>query len=225
MRHRMRGRKLGRNSSHRKAMFQNMAASLIRSLRVDEDNPAAPKVPGRIVTTLAKAKELRPQVEKLVTMARKARVHEQSAAEHATSAARDTSEWQTWREGEGWRNWANAKSPAIAARRRAFAILRDKQAVSVLFDEVAERFTDRDGGYTRVVRLPTRRLGDGGQQAIIEFCGERDKPRSSRQRAPIVKREEPVVAPEATVQPEPEADQAVVDAPAADGTAEAGNAS
>ena len=60
----MRGRKLGRNSSHRKAMFRNMACSLIRSVRVDEDDKQRPNVPGRIVTTVAKAKELRPFIEK-----------------------------------------------------------------------------------------------------------------------------------------------------------------
>ena len=194
MRHRVSGRKLGRNSSHRKALFMNMAASFIRTVRPDEDDPAAPKVPGRIVTTVAKAKELRPRVEKLVTMARKARVHELAAKEFETKAARGTSEWKTWRDGEGWQNWVKAKAPAIAYRRRAFSILRDKLAVSILFDELAERFADRPGGYTRVVRIATRRLGDGGQQAILEFCGERDRPRAGRRQAPAVKRDEPQAA-------------------------------
>lgn len=189
MRHRMKGRRLGRNSSHRKALFKNMAASLILSVRVDEDDPAAPKVPGRIITTLAKAKELRPKVEKLVTMARKARVHELAAKEFETNEARGSDGWRKWREGEQWQNWVNAKAPAIAARRRAFAILRSKEAVDILFDEVAERFESRPGGYTRVVRLPSRRLGDAGQKAILEFTGERDRPKSSRAKAPVVKRE------------------------------------
>ncbi len=202
MRHRMKGRKLGRNGSHRKAMFKNMATSLILSVRPDEDDAAAPKVPGRIVTTIAKAKELRPRVEKLVTMARKARVHEQQAEEFATSAERGTSAWKSWREGEQWQKWANAKSPAIAMRRRAFSILRSKDAVDILFDELAERFETRPGGYTRIVRLPTRRLGDGGQKAIIEFTGEHDRPKSSRAKAPVVKKEstapaEPAAAPAA----------------------------
>ena len=69
MRHRKHGRKLGRNASHRKALFRNMASHLIRSVRIDEDDEQKPKVPGRIVTTLAKAKELRPYVEKLITLA------------------------------------------------------------------------------------------------------------------------------------------------------------
>jgi large subunit ribosomal protein L17 len=194
MRHRMKGRKLGRNGTHRKAMFKNMATSLILSVRADEDDAAAPKVPGRIVTTIAKAKELRPRVEKLVTLARKARVHEQQAEEFATNAERGTSAWKSWREGEQWQKWVNAKSPAIAARRRAFAVLRSKDAVDILFDELAERFEKRDGGYTRIVRLPSRRLGDGGQKAILEFTGERDRPKSSRAKAPVVKKESTVPA-------------------------------
>lgn len=202
MRHRMRGRRLGRTNSHRKALFKNMATSLILSVRPDDDDPAAPKVPGRIVTTLAKAKELRPKVEKLVTMARKARVHEEKAAEFATGAARGTDEWRAWREGEQWQKWAAAQAPAVALRRRAFSILRSKEAVDILFDELAERFEDRIGGYTRIVRLPVRRLGDAGERAILEFTGERDRIRSNRAKAPLVK-------PEATVEPEATTDSDV----------------
>ncbi|MCH8829010.1 MAG: 50S ribosomal protein L17, partial [Planctomycetes bacterium] len=105
MRHRMRGRKLGRNASHRKAMFRNMACSLIRSMRIDEDDPNRHKVPGRIITTLPKAKELRPFVEKLVTLGKKAAHHQSRAAEYATSAERNTDEWRTWRESPQWNEW------------------------------------------------------------------------------------------------------------------------
>jgi large subunit ribosomal protein L17 len=191
MRHRMKGRKLGRNSSHRKALFKNMATSLILTVDADEDDPGAPRVLGRIITTVAKAKELRPRIEKLITMARKARVHELKAAEFETKAARGTSEWKAWREGEQWQKWVNAKAPAIAMRRRAFSILRSKDAVEILFDTLAARFESRQGGYTRIVRLPVRRLGDAGQRAILEFTGERDRPRSTRAKAPVVKRETP----------------------------------
>ena len=82
MRHRMKGRKLGRNGSHRKAMFRNMACSLIKSVRIDEDAEGQPKVPGRIITTWAKAKELRPFVEKLITIARKASAYQEAADAH-----------------------------------------------------------------------------------------------------------------------------------------------
>jgi large subunit ribosomal protein L17 len=190
MRHRVRGRKLGRNASHRKAMFRNMATSLIRSVRVDEDDPNRPRVPGRIVTTVPKAKELRPFVEKLVTMARKASALEAAAAEHGTDAERNTDEWRKWRQSEKWQQWADAKAPAVTLRRRAFAMLRDIQAVDVLFDELAERFADRPGGYTRIVRLAKVRLGDAGQQALVEFVGERDRIRSRRRTAPVVAADE-----------------------------------
>jgi large subunit ribosomal protein L17 len=182
----MRGRKLGRNASHRKAMFRNMATSLIRSVRVDEDDPTRPRVPGRIVTTVPKAKELRPFVEKLVTMARRAAIHEAAAEEFNTTAERNTDEWRSWRQSDKWRQWADTVAPAVTLRRRAFSMLRDIEAVDVLFDEIAERFEERAGGYTRIVRLAKVRLGDAGQQALIEFVGERDRVRSRRRTAPVV---------------------------------------
>lgn len=166
-------------------MFRNMASSLIRSLRVDPDEPGAPKVPGRIVTTVAKAKELRPIVEKLVTLSKKASAFSEEAAQFATDAERNSSEWKQWRESDQWNKWNQAIAPAVALRRRAFAKLRDQEAVDILFDEVAVRFIDRPGGYTRVVRLAKVRLGDAGQQALIEFVGERDRSKGKR-RAPLV---------------------------------------
>jgi large subunit ribosomal protein L17 len=190
----MRGRKLGRNASHRKAMFRNMATSLIRSVRVDEDDPTRPRVPGRIVTTVPKAKELRPIVEKLVTMARRAAIHEAAAAEFNTTAERNTDEWRSWRQSDKWRQWADTVAPAVALRRRAFSMLRDIEAVDVLFDEIAERFEERAGGYTRIVRLAKVRLGDAGQRALIEFVGERDRVRSRSRTAPVVSDQSPVEA-------------------------------
>lgn len=221
MRHRMRGRKLGRNASHRKAMFRNMACSLIRSLRFDEEDPERPKTPGRIVTTEAKAKELRPYVEKLITLARKSAEHEQRAEQYATSAARNTAEWKQWRDSPEWNEWAQAIAPSVALRRRAFAQLRDTEAVDILFDELADRFRDRPGGYTRVVRLPEVRLGDAGTQALIEFVGERDRQARKRQ-APVIADDEPVAQSSAEEEPpaaseEPAAD----DEPAAQGEASA----
>lgn len=191
MRHRLRGRKLGRNHSHRKAMLRNMAASLIRTARVDEDDPQAPAVPGRIVTTVAKAKELRPLVEKLVTLAKKAGPIEERAAEFATSAERNSNDWKAWRESDRWQKWNQAIAPAVACRRRAFSMLRDDEAVDILFDELAERFRDRPGGYTRVVQLSQVRLGDGGKQALIEFVGERDREKRKRTAPVVVPSEEP----------------------------------
>jgi large subunit ribosomal protein L17 len=187
MRHRKAGRKLGRNASHRKALFRNMASHLIRTVRIDEDDEQKPKVPGRIVTTLAKAKELRPYVEKLITMAVRASEHEKSAEEFYTNAERNSADWKKWRESDQWNRWNQAIAPAVALRRRAFAVLRDKRAVDILFLELAERFADRPGGYTRVVRLAKVRLGDAGRKAIIEFTGERDRAKTGRRRAaPVV---------------------------------------
>lgn len=187
MRHRVRGRKLGRNAAHRKAMFRNMACSLINSLEVDEDARNKPKVPGRIITTVEKAKELRPLLEKLITLAKKALPHLDAAEQYATSAARNTEAWKEWRRSERWQQWAKAIAPAVNYRRRAFAVLRDKRAVRILFSTLGPRFRDRPGGYTRIVRLAEFRIGDGGRKAILEFVGERDRPRARRRAAPVVK--------------------------------------
>jgi len=215
MRHRMKGRKLGRNASHRRAMFRNMASSLICSVRVDEDDPAAPKVPGRIVTTVAKAKELRPFVEKLITMARKSIVHAENAAQYETGADRNTEEWKSWRKSDTWNQWNQAIAPALAARRRAFALLRDNEAVDILFTELAERFQDRPGGYTRIVRLADVRLGDSGEQAIIEFVGERDRV-ATRSAAPMVVEDEETATEEEAAEEEA-TEETAVDESAADG--------
>ena len=221
----MRGRKLGRNPSHRKAMLKNMACSLIRTVRVDEDDPERPKVPGRIVTTLPKAKELRPFVEKLVTMARKAAVIEQKAEQYNTQAERNSDEWQSWRKSEQWQKWNQAIAPAVALRRRAFAKLRDNEALDILFDELAERFADRPGGYTRVVRLASVRLGDAGQKALIEFVGERDREKTERREAPaVVDDEQTESTTPAAADDEAAAEDTTDDAPADAEATDAGDA-
>ncbi len=115
MRHRKKGRALSRTSSHRKAMLRNMATSLI--------------VHERIRTTEAKAKELRPVVEKLITLGRTDDVH---------------------------------------SRRRARRMIEDRAALQKLFDDIGPRFRERPGGYTRILKLGTRK-GDGAEVAIIEL--------------------------------------------------------
>ena len=115
MRHRVHGRKLGRTSSHRKALFRNQLTALFTH--------------ERIITTVAKAKELRPIAERMVTLAR---------------------------------------TGTLAARRRVGAMISDKEIARRLFDEIAPRFADRPGGYTRIMRLG-RRHGDNAELAIIEF--------------------------------------------------------
>lgn len=188
MRHRMKGRKLGRNGSHRKAMFRNMAASLIKTLDQDDSEGAA-KVPGRIITTTQKAKELRPQIERLVTIARKGAVIEEKARELESGAERGSDEWKQWRQSEKWNEWSQAVAPAVALRRRAYATLRDHDAVTILFSVLAERFADRNGGYTRIVKLATPRLGDAGQRALIEFVGENDRVKRSKAKSSLAVKE------------------------------------
>jgi large subunit ribosomal protein L17 len=116
MRHRVAHRKLGRTTEHRLSLLRNMADSLIMH--------------ERIRTTVAKAKELRPFVEKLVTLGKRDSLH---------------------------------------ARRQALSILPSKAAVYRLFSDVSPRFSERPGGYTRILKLGTPRQGDGAPMALIEF--------------------------------------------------------
>ena len=185
MRHKRKGRRLGRTSSHRRALYRNMATALFLTERDEmyyEDltqsdgrvvNP--PAVKGRIITTITKAKEIRPYVEKCITLAKKALPHQRAADKLACEHEKGSDAWKKWREGEGWQKWNQAIAPAIDYRRRAFAMLRDKEAVQILFDDIAERFENRPGGYTRIMRLAKPRLGDAGTRAILELVGERDR--------------------------------------------------
>ena len=222
MRHRKTGRRLGRSSPHRKAMFRNLAASLVLTERDDEYyeglyqadgstpvNPPAQK--GRVVTTLQKAKEVRGLVEKCITIARKSLEHERAAEAFATDAERNSEEWKAWRNGEQWQKWSAAMAPAVTARRRVFSMLRDKEAVAIIFDELAPRFEDRPGGYTRVLKLAHPRLGDAGKQAILEFVGVHDRVAVASQKPAF----------EAPEDETPTDD--VADSPAAEETADAGD--
>jgi large subunit ribosomal protein L17 len=173
MRHRRKGRILGRSPSHQRALLRNLASALMLTEREYEpEEQGAPKVPGRIVTTLAKAKEVRPLVERCITIARRGLVAEQAAASLASSAERNSAEWKQWRQSEQWRQWAQAMAPAVTARRRVLRLLGDKQATRLVFDTIAPRFADRPGGYTRILKLARPRLGDAGPRAILEFVGE-----------------------------------------------------
>lgn len=175
MRHRRKGRVLGRSPSHQRALLRNLASALFLTERDSEHDDNAPKVKGRIVTTLPKAKELRPVVEKCISIAVRGLRAEHIANEFATDAERDSDEWNRWRQGDQWRKWVAAQAPAVTARRRVLTMLGDKKAVRVLFEEVAPRFLDRNGGYTRILKLAKPRLGDAGARAIVEFVGVRDR--------------------------------------------------
>ncbi len=115
MRHGFKQRRLNRTSSHRKAMFANMAVALIKH--------------EQIVTTLPKAKELRPIVEKLVTLGKRGSLH---------------------------------------ARRQAISQIQDKTQVGKLFDTLAKRYAERNGGYIRIMKAGFR-YGDNAPMAVIEF--------------------------------------------------------
>jgi len=172
MRHRRKGRVLGRSPSHQRALLRNLASALMLTEReVEVDEVGAPKVSGRIVTTLAKAKEVRPLVERCITIAKRGLVALEHAKAHGTDAARDSAEWKAWRTSGRWGQWAKAIAPAVAARRRVVTLLGDKQAARIVFERIAPRFTDRPGGYTRILKLATPRLGDAGPRAILEFVG------------------------------------------------------
>jgi large subunit ribosomal protein L17 len=115
MRHQRAGRKLGRDSAHRKALYANLTASLIEH--------------GRIKTTVAKAKEVRPVAEEMITLGRRG---------------------------------------DVPARRQALKFLRSQDVVHKLFSEVGPRFTDRPGGYSRIVKLGPRQ-GDAAEMAYLEL--------------------------------------------------------
>ena len=109
------GKRLGGSPSHQRKILSNLAASLITE--------------GRITTTAAKAKVLRPYVEKIVTKARRGDLH---------------------------------------SRRLVLRNIQDTEVVTKLFDDIAPRYIDRPGGYTRIIKLGPRR-GDGAEMALIEF--------------------------------------------------------
>ncbi|MDY0212011.1 MAG: 50S ribosomal protein L17 [Desulfuromonadaceae bacterium] len=115
MRHNKSGRRLGRNSSHRKAMLRNMVTSLLDA--------------EKITTTDARAKEVRKLAEKMITLGKKGDLH---------------------------------------ARRQALSVVQDKNVVAKLFDRVAPRFAERNGGYTRIIKVGNR-AGDNAPVSIIEL--------------------------------------------------------
>jgi large subunit ribosomal protein L17 len=177
MRHRRKGRKLGRKPPHQRALLRALATALFLTERDAEDEANKPKVKGRIITTIEKAKEVRPFVERCITIARNALPHQQAADELEPHAERNSDQWRAWRKSDNWVAWNKAIAPVVAARRRAVQLLGDKQAVRVLFEEIAPRYVDRNGGYTRVLRLAKPRLGDAGTRAILELVGKNDRVR------------------------------------------------
>ena len=139
MRHRNGGFKLGRNTSHRRALLRNLTTSVILEDRVE--------------TTVTKAKAVRPLVEKMITLGKNGDLH---------------------------------------SRRQALSFLMTDQSVERLFDTVAPRYTDRQGGYLRIVRTGFRK-GDGGEKAVIELIGaevQLDEKKAKRDEVKAKKRAE-----------------------------------
>lgn len=180
MRHRRKGRVLGRSPSHQRALLRNLAAALMLTERETEPGePGAPKVVGRIVTTLPKAKEVRPLVERCITIAKHGLAALEAAKPLDTTAERNSAEWKRWRTSDRWAQWARAVAPAVTARRRVVRLLGDKKAARIVFERIAPRYVDRPGGYTRILKLATPRLGDAGARAILEFVGSSGGPRQA----------------------------------------------
>ncbi|MDO4570898.1 MAG: L17 family ribosomal protein [Planctomycetia bacterium] len=183
MRHRFAGRKFGRNPKHQRALMRMLAVSLFLTEQEDDayfdvvlnKNVGVPKVKGRIITTIQKAKEVRPFVEKCITIAKNVLEDQRKANELLPSADRRTPEWKEWRNSEAWQEWNKVNAPVVAARRRLAQLLHNETAVKVIFDVIAPRFEDRTGGYTRILRLAKPRLGDAGTRAILEFVGKNDR--------------------------------------------------
>jgi large subunit ribosomal protein L17 len=178
MRHRKRGRVLGRSPAHRKALLRNLASALFLTEQDKDDfldEKQAPKVKGRIITTLQKAKEVRPLVERCISIACQAQGSLEEANKLASSAQRNSNEWRKWRNSKQWQQWAAAMAPVVKTRRRLVRLLGRKRAARLCFEVVAPRFIDRPGGYTRIMKLAAPRLGDAGTRAILEFVGVRDR--------------------------------------------------
>ena len=182
MRHRRRGRKLGRSPSHQRALLRSLASALFLTERDAELDDNKPKVKGRIITTMEKAKELRPLVERCITLARNTLPAQEAADDLEPHTDRNSEQWRAWRTSDRWQEWNRTIAPVVAARRRTLRLLGDKQAVKILFEEIAPRFTERNGGYTRVLRLAKPRLGDAGTRAILELVGKNDRVRKKAAR-------------------------------------------
>jgi large subunit ribosomal protein L17 len=170
MRHRKAGRKLGRNASHRLALMRNLARALIQH--------------ERIITTVEKAKELRPFVEKIITLAKKNTLH----ARRLVLA----------------RLGPLAKAPFYDDQGEP----TDDWVLKKLFKEIGPRFANRPGGYTRIIKRHERRLGDAGRTAFIELLKEGETKVRAKASAPAPRVAEPTPPPETPPPPPPPAPEA-----------------
>jgi large subunit ribosomal protein L17 len=137
MRHRISGKQLSRNTSHRKALRRNMAIALFQH--------------GAIRTTEVKAKELKSFVEKIITMARKGTLH----ARRIISAELG--------------NRGGVRGEMFRVENGRDEVMEEKGILQKLFDDIAPRYANRPGGYTRIIRLAERRIGDAGKQVVLQL--------------------------------------------------------
>jgi large subunit ribosomal protein L17 len=152
MRHQVRGRQLSVDTEHRKAMRRNLVMSLF--------------LHGAITTTVARAKEVRGMAEKLITLARRGR------AAGAAGTTSDLAEAEHYRRrAAAILGWHRTPLKTRLARKRFGdePLTEHDGLLKKLFGEIAERFADRPGGYTRILHIAGRRLGDGGRQARLEL--------------------------------------------------------
>jgi len=147
MRHRVGGYKLSRHTHHRRAMWRNMAVSLFTH--------------GQITTTIPKAKSVQPFVERLITLARKGDL---AARRRVIAKLGDLI-------------MVKGDDDADVKRNKYGEVVGGPRLVKKLFDEIAPTYADRSGGYTRVVRLGTHRIGDGGDLCVLQLVGGEDGPR------------------------------------------------
>lgn len=175
MRHRKAGYKLNRTSAHREAMLRNMAASLFEH--------------GQIVTTLPKAKALRPFVERIVTKARRGDLHARRQVIAMLGRDRRAFAWLHVPKGAGpdeserissqrerAEKFFELPDSALVERNRYGELRKAPKLVKHIFDNVAPRYADRPGGYTRIVRVGARRLGDASELCVVQFVGAEEGP-------------------------------------------------
>lgn len=144
MRHKVYGRRLNRDTEHRRAMRRNMAAGFFEH--------------GQIVTTLPKAKAVQPYVEKLITLAKRGDLH---SRRRAITILRDR---------------IMCDDEEQITRDRYGEVKKGPMLIKHLFEEVAPRFADRPGGYTRIIRLSKNRLGDGSALVALQLVGDESGP-------------------------------------------------
>lgn len=175
MRHRKAGYKLNRTTAHRQAMLRNMAASLFEH--------------GQITTTVPKAKALQPFVEKIVTKAKRGDLHARRrvismlgqdrqafAWSHVPKNATEEERERIESQREFTEGFFDIPASDEIERNRYGEIRKAPRLVKHIFDNVAPRFADRAGGYTRIVRLGRHRLGDAAELCVIQFVGNEEGP-------------------------------------------------